>query len=137
MTTRSDNNLEVSGEDRRVIATIDAQFSPRQMTPAQRAAFCQKLEERIEGRYTLPWRLAIAATTALVVVALWGVVGRDVSTGRHPADASAQTESPVLYAYVDPDLYDESLRNGSALPDDYRVLAVAVDVPVNGALYSE
>ncbi|HVM98009.1 MAG TPA: hypothetical protein VMT89_16560 [Candidatus Acidoferrales bacterium] len=138
MSNRSPIDHELSTDERHIIEVIDAQFAPQAMTASARVAFRQRLDEQLERRNQFPWRLTLAsAATAVAVFVMWNAVGRTAVPASSQVAVQPQEDSFVMYAYVDPDLDEDSLSTGNSLPEDYRVLAVAADLPVNGALYAE
>jgi hypothetical protein len=121
---------ELADDDRRFIENIASHYAPPAMGPQQRAVFRQRLDERLQQRTRWPWQWAIAVSaTAVAAAVFWlNVPTTTRPTTRPQVAVQGQVDAPVLYAYVDPDLYDDSWRFDSSLPDDYQALAVAMDV---------
>ena len=92
------------------------------MTAIRRASFRQRLSDRLVQRARTRWAVgfvsAAAAAAALLLVARWQPVSIDDT-------AAISTDTPLLYAYVDPDEY--SADSMDYLPAEYRVIAAALD----------
>ena len=123
MKLQDDPRSKVLPEDRNVIDLVAAQYGPPPMTATGRAAFRQRLSDRQAQRTRSRWAAvgfasAAAAAAALFLVVRWQPVSID--------DTAMSTDTPLLYAYVDPDEYSaDSMRD--YLPAEYRVIAAALD----------
>jgi hypothetical protein len=117
---------ELSAEDARMIAAIDAGLRPEPMSPARRAAFRAALDERIE-RSANPWRWLAPALAATAAVTLW--LARPVATPTEtvaladPVAADAELQALMDYDAVATEL----LGSSTYLPDDYRALALLIE----------
>jgi len=115
--------------DQALVDLIKDEYRPRPMTSAQKAAFRLRLAEKIERRTFVKWRaglgIGVAAAAMLLLVMLRGTQ----PDGNDDASLSAAQETPLLYAYVDPDDYaSDAARPGSFLPSDYLALADVLNV---------
>ena len=118
---------ELSAEDRRLIQTISAHYAPPPMTRVQHSAFRQRLQERLDARPRFVWVPALAAAVAALLVVWFALPQFSTTTEIAATDSSP----PVIYAFIDPDQYTDSLRTANSLPDDYIALAKACDVPLD------
>lgn len=123
MKPQNDPHSQARPEDRTVIDLVAAQYSPPPMTAIGRAAFRQRLSDRLQSRARTRWTVgfvtAAAAAAALLVVVRWQPVPIEDT-------AAISTDTPLLYAYVDPDEYSaDSMQD--YLPGGYRVIAAALD----------
>ncbi len=119
---------ELSAEDARLIAAIDAGMRPALMSPTRRAAFRAALDARIE-RGSSPWRwLAPAcAATAAAAVALWLVPPVEPEAVQ-VALVRSTPEAAARYPFSDDDAVSAELTASSSyLPDDYRALALLIE----------
>jgi len=127
--------------DERLIEALRSQLDPGERTPAQRAAFRARLEERLQRSSSPPWRsLGLAACAALAAAALWlalpaGLLGGPGSSEGSVADAFADpvdglAPGLLAYAYYETDyLADASAGESGFLSDEYRAIAAAFEVP--------
>ncbi len=119
--SRNDDELELSEDDARFAERLDALYRPPEVTPAARARFAARLDERIaRGRARRPWLIGGAVATA--AAALTFVLLPSAEPDARPASvASAELpstdESLLLIANGPLDDPDE------ALPEDYQTLA--------------
>ena len=123
MKPQDDPRSQVPPEDRTVIDLVAAQYSPPPMTAIGRAAFRKRLSDRLEHRSRNRWAVgfasAAAAAAAVLLVARWQSTSIDDT-------AAVSTDTPLVYAYVDPDEYStDSMQD--YLPAGYRVIAAALD----------
>lgn len=114
---------ELAVEDRRMIDAVDAALRPSPMSPARKAAFHARLEQRIARRNrSWPWLASAFATMATAAAALWLI---------RPAEAPvvpASSEGSVLYAFVDSAALSTELTDASSyLPDDYLAIARLIE----------
>ena len=122
MTSKHDEP-QLSAEDERFVRVLDAAYQPPEPTPAARARFAARLDERIVRRHgRRGWRLAgaAAAVLALLVARLPEAQtgAGDTSETAAAGSAAPSTDETLLWLangpLADPD---------EALPDDYRTLA--------------
>jgi len=116
----------LSPPERRLVAQIAEHYRPRPMTAARQVAFGRALDRRLAqaagaGRGAT-YAAALVATAALV---LW-LAGPVRPPGG--ATPSAAPPRPALHALVDPDAYEAEAEE--LLPEEYRLLARVLDVPV-------
>ena len=124
----AERERELSAEDGRLIAAIDAGFRPTPMSPARSKAFQATLEERIErGANPWLWLAPACAAAAAAAVTIWLV--RPVETA--PVEAvlvQPGLTDAELYAFIDSDAVSAELTGSSSyLPDDYRALALLIE----------
>lgn len=117
MKTSDENERELSTEDRRLIARIDAAFRPEPMSPTRRVMWRDALEARIAQR-SRPWHWLAPLIASAAVISLW--LALPAST---PAPQASLSGSE-LYAFIEPDSAPDAVReSGIYLPDDYQALA--------------
>jgi hypothetical protein len=109
MKHQDDPRSQVLPEDQSVIDLVAAQYSPPPMTAIRRAAFRQRLSDRMVQTARKRWALGFAsvagAAAALLLVVRWQPVSMDDT-------AAMSADTPLLYAYVDPDEYSaDSMRD--------------------------
>jgi hypothetical protein len=133
MSHRDGSDAEItSPEDRRLIEAIAKEYQPGPMDALQQAAFRRRLGQRLERRGRLQWMPAFALAATAVAAVLWLTIPHGSQPKGSRIAAAGQSETSVLYAFVDPDDYDGSrLQPKDFLPDDYVALASALDVPVD------
>ncbi len=118
---------ELDAADRRLVETLREELDPG-FTPAQRAAFSQRLEERLAHRGRAPGQpLVLAASAAVAALALWLAVPAGWLGGAPPAPGEAASPGLLAFAYYETDYLD-------ALPDDalseeFEAIASAFEVP--------
>jgi hypothetical protein len=105
------NERELSPEDLRLIATIDAAFRPEAMSPTRRVMFREALDARIAKR-TRPWHWLAPLIASAAAISLW--------LAQPESAPQASLSGSDLYAFIEPDALHES---GRYLPDDYQALA--------------
>lgn len=145
MTARPEDPTDLAPGDDRLIETLRSQLDPGERTPAQRAAFQARLEERLERSSSPSWRpLGLAACAALAAAALWlalpaglfagllgGRGGSEGSVAESVAGSVAVSAPGLLaYAYYETDyLADASAGESGFLSEEYRAIATAFEVP--------
>jgi len=137
MKRETGTDAEISAGDRRLVELVGEHYRPAPMSPARRVLFRRRLDERLARGSHVPWKIAVGGlAVGAVTAALWLSLVRSngPTIARVASTQVASTEepaAPVLYAFVDPDAYGDTLGPRDFLPDDYMALARALDVPVN------
>ena len=117
-------------EDQVLIDLIAEEYKPAPMSPTRQAAFRLRLAEKLERQSHKKWRagLAVGAAAAAVVCLLY--FRGPQPEGSEQTALSEQQETPLLYAFVDPDGYaSDAMQPRSFLPGDYVVLANVIEGP--------
>ena len=137
MTDRRFPNENPSGEiapsDQEWIAAIRSELGPSKRSPAERAAFRIRLDERIGSRRRVAWQPWAMTTGAAVAAALlwFAMPGSQSENMNRPDEPLVATGAPGLlsYAYYETD-YLASRENGNEfLSDEYQAIANVFDVP--------
>jgi hypothetical protein len=129
--SHEDDELRLSEADARFVRRLDALYRPPEPTPAERARFAARLEERI-ARGRRPWLLGgAAATLAGVAAALALALLPRAEPGTPAIEPAALVAEPAEAPSAEEDLL--LLANGplqdpdEALPEDYQMLASLLD----------
>jgi hypothetical protein len=138
VTAHREDPVDLAPDDDRLIETLRSQLDPGERTPAQRAAFQARLEERLERSSSPSWRpLGLATCAALAAAALWlalpaGLLGGLLggAEGSGVRSASAAEPGLLVYAYYETDYLAAASEGESGfLSDEYRAIATAFEVP--------
>lgn len=127
MTQYQDTESRMTREDEQLVRVIAEAYVPAPMSRARQVAFRRGVETRLDWRTRfLPLPVfAIAATATLALVLWFGLPRSDTADGG-AAVARRVAQDPTLYAFVDVDADTDEF-----LPDDYLVLANALELPVD------
>jgi len=128
-----DPSGETSTSDQEWIEAIRSELGPGDRTPAERAAFRMRLDERLENRGRGVWQPWAMTTGAAVAAALlwFAMTGSQIENTNRPDESLVAAHAPGLlsYAYYETD-YLASRENGNEfLSDEYQAIANAFDVP--------
>jgi hypothetical protein len=119
------SDVRLTVEDKQLIERIAEVYKPAPMTAARETAFRRTIEVRLESRFRFRGFPAFGlAAAAAVAVALWLGVPRSGGPQAEPELVERPSEDVTLYTFVDVDPDD-------SLPDDYVLLANALDVSVD------
>ena len=131
--SHEDDELRLSEADARFVHRLDALYRPPEPTPAERARFAARLEERIaRGRRQGPWLLGGAAATLASAAAVLALA----LLPRAEPGAPASEPGPAVAEEAEAPSAEEALlllANGplqdpdEALPEDYQMLASLLD----------
>ena len=121
--TEERDEIRLTAEERRLVATLREELDPGPRTPAQRSAFSRSLEERLQrGGRAPPWRpFLLAASAALAAVALFLAMPGD------GPEVEESAPSLLAYAYYETDYLEDT--SDEWLTAEYEAIANAFDVP--------
>ncbi len=112
---------------------IRSELGPGERTPAERAAFRMRLDERLENRGRVVWqRWAMTTGAAIAAGLLWfAMVGSQIESTDPPDELLADAGAPGLlsYAYYETDYMASGASGDAFLPDEYMAIESAFDVP--------
>jgi hypothetical protein len=111
--------------ERSVIDLIKDEYRPGPMSSVHQAAFRQRLTQRLAQRRQVRWAVGFA-TAAAGAAALFLLVLPPAPPVSEPEATANIAEAPVLYAYVDPEVYSPDDAQ-DYLPAEYRLIANVLD----------
>lgn len=126
--------------DQRFIQRVTKHYTPQPLSPARRATFDRKLEERLSGSSRLPFLRPASILIPICAALLWFVLPsqqtsspnfKDITLAPTPrargtsvADTQDMTSHSNLLAYA----YYQSEAQTDFLPDEYIALADAFEL---------
>ena len=129
-----DSSAEFSKADEAWVERVRLELGPGERTPAERASFRMRLDERIENRRRPFWQPFMMTTgAALAAALLWFVLPADnrIEDANRNGNALGVAGSPGLlsYAYYETDYLATGEDQVEFLSDEYQAIANAFDVP--------